>query len=980
MSRYAEIAVNRPVHTTFHYHIPDELGGKIQPGHLVKVGFGTAYTSGVVVALHDSAPIPETKPVLERLDPLPVVTPAQLTLARWIAEQTLTPLGMVIGLMLPPGLAKRGDVLYTLLDPDAEGQSATQVRILSLLRRRGPLRGRQLSHALPRTRWQSAMGGLIERGIVASEPVLDPPDVKPKVIRTAQLAIPAERVRDVAPRLGRESRRANILEVLLTARNHRMTLSALCMAVGCTEQPVKALAEKGYVAIEPKQTWVELARPPAEIAGRIEAGEYDRATAQRSVIETMLESEGPLPSSELKSSVVRALEGAGTVYRWTDPAMVELLLSPEEAEQRIIELRGGQPYLDILNYLAQQGEPVDVREVTSATGTDLARVQRLADDGLVVLGEAEAWRDPLADREFVPALAPPLTLDQERVWNEIRGYMDMIHWGDLSPSPDEQGVFVLHGVTGSGKTELYLRAVERALAQGRQAIVLVPEIALTPQTVRRFATRFPNRVAIVHSELSAGERYDTWRRARAGEIHVVVGARSALFVPLPDIGLVILDEEHDDSYKQSPPIPPPYYHARDVAIRYMQITRGTVILGSATPDVGTYFRAQDDGPYRLLKLPDRVIAHRDRLAEQIRRLNAPIARYHPIDGLDAMSAELPSVQIVDMREELRAGNRSIFSRVLRTALNEVLAREEQAMLFLNRRGTATFIMCRDCGYIALCPRCNTPLTYHGPRHALICHYCGHTQGHLETCPDCGSRRIKHFGQGTELIEAAVHEEFPGARTIRWDRDTATGREAHEFILQHFADRHADILIGTQMIAKGLDLPQVTLVGIISADTALGLPDFRSGERTFQLLTQVAGRAGRGVLGGRVVLQSYMPEHYAIRAAAHHGYEQFYHQEIAYRRDQGYPPFRRLARILFQYDSAARAEREARRAEQALRRIVAEGQFTATEIIGPTPCFFAKRADLYRWHLILRSPDPVPVLAQLDVADGWFVDIDPVDML
>src|SRR5690606_27889204 len=330
-----------------------------------------------------------------------------------------------------------------------------------------------------------------------------------------------------------------------------------------------------------------------------------------------------------------------------DPAMVELLLSPEEAEQRIIELRGGQPYLDILNYLAQQGEPVDVREVTSATGADLARVQRLADDGLVVLGEAEAWRDPLADREFVPALAPPLTLDQERVWNEIRGYMDMIHWGDLSPSPDEQGVFVLHGVTGSGKTELYLRAVERALAQGRQAIVLVPEIALTPQTVRRFATRFPNRVAIVHSELSAGERYDTWRRARAGEIHVVVGARSALFVPLPDIGLVILDEEHDDSYKQSPPIPPPYYHARDVAIRYMQITRGTVILGSATPDVGTYFRAQDDGPYRLLKLPDRVIAHRDRLAEQIRRLNAPIARYHPIDGLDAMSAELPSVQIVD---------------------------------------------------------------------------------------------------------------------------------------------------------------------------------------------------------------------------------------------------------------------------------------------------------------------------------------------
>jgi primosomal protein N' (replication factor Y) len=976
---FAEIAVNRPVHTTFHYHIPLELDGKIQPGHLVKVGFGTAYTSGVVVALHDTAPIPETKPVLERLDPLPVVTPAQLELAAWMAEHTLTPLGTVLGLMLPPGLAKRGDTLYTLLDPEAEGQSATQIRILSLLRRRGPLRGRQLSFALPRTRWQSSMSGLIERGAVASEPVLDPPDVKPKTIRTAQLAIPAERVQDVAPRLGRESRRANILEVLLAARGRRLSLSAICLAVGCTDQPVKALAETGDVTLEPKQTWVELARPAAEIAGRLEAGEYDRSKPQRAVLEAMLAAEGPLPAGSVKSSVVRALEEAGTVYRWTDPAMVELLLSPEEAERRIIELRGGQPYLDILSYLAQQGEAVDVRDVTEATGTDLARVQRLAEDGLVVLGEAEAWRDPLADREFVPALAPPLTLDQERVWSEIRGYMDMIHWGELSPLPDEPGVFLLHGVTGSGKTELYLRAVERALAQGRQAIVLVPEISLTPQTVRRFATRFPGRVAIVHSGLSVGERYDTWRRARAGEIHVVVGARSALFTPLPDLGLVILDEEHDDSYKQSPPIAPPYYHARDVAIRAMQITRGTVILGSATPDVATYFRALE-GPYRLLQLPARVIAHRDRLAEQVQRLNAPAARYHPIDGVDAMSADLPSVQVIDMRRELREGNRSIFSRALRTALNEVLAREEQAMLFLNRRGTATFIMCRDCGYIALCPRCNTPLTYHGPRHALICHYCGHTQGHFETCPDCGSKRIKHFGQGTELIEAAVQSEFPTARTIRWDRDTATGREAHEFILQHFSDRHADILIGTQMIAKGLDLPQVTLVGIISADTALGLPDFRAGERTFQMLTQVAGRAGRGVLGGRVVLQSYLPDHYAIRAAASHDYEQFYRQEIAYRRDQAYPPFRRLARLLFQFPNAVRAEREARRAEQALRHIIAGGQFTASEVIGPTPCFFAKRADLYRWHLIVRSPDPAAVLASLDIGEGWFVDIDPVDML
>jgi primosomal protein N' (replication factor Y) len=379
-------------------------------------------------------------------------------------------------------------------------------------------------------------------------------------------------------------------------------------------------------------------------------------------------------------------------------------------------------------------------------------------------------------------------------------------------------------------------------------------------------------------------------------------------------------------------------------------------------------------------MPLRVLAHRERIAEQIQRLNAPTARYTPTDAADAVSTNLPLVHVVDMREELHAGNRSIFSRALRTALNEVLARGEQAILFLNRRGTSTFIMCRDCGYIASCPRCNTPLTYHGPREALVCHYCGYTRGQITTCPDCNSTRIKHFGQGTELIESAVQTEFPTARTIRWDRDTATGREAHEIILNHFSEGHADILIGTQMIAKGLDLPQVTLVGIMSADTALGLPDYRAGERSFQLLTQVAGRAGRGALGGRVILQSYLPEHYAIQAAAEHDYETFYRQELAYRQDQRYPPFRRLARIVFQYSIEARAQEEARRAAEFIQQRIIDGQFTASEVIGPTPCFFAKRNDQYRWHLIVRSPDPAAVLSTLDVGDGWFVDIDPVDML
>jgi primosomal protein N' (replication factor Y) len=973
---YAEVAINRRVNSTFHYHIPAELAGRIAPGHLVKISFGTAHTTGVVIALHDDSPVPLTKPILERLDPEPVVTPEQLALAQWLAEQTVTPLGMCLWLMLPPGLAKRGDLLYTLIDEDYEGQSPTQKRLLSLLQRRGPLRGRQIDHALQHVRWQSALTSLVKRGIVQQDPVLGEPDVKPKMIKTARLAIPPERVAAVATRLGRESRRANVLEVLLATRGGRLNLSAVMLAVGCTEGPIRTLEADGDVTVGTKETWVELVLSPGEIAARLEAGDYKRAPAQTAVLETLLTAAHPLTTHELNTPAVARLEAAGVVQRVSEPAAVELALSPEETRQRIIALRGGQPYLDILNTLAETNEPVDVKDIP---GANQAQLERLAEDGLVTLGEAEIWRDPLVDRDFVPTLAPPLTAEQAHTWEQIRHYMDTVHWGEVSPPPDVSGVFLLHGVTGSGKTEIYMRAVERALAQGRQAIVLVPEISLTPQTVRRFAARFPGRVSIVHSGLTPGERYDTWRRARSGEIQIIVGARSALFTPLPDVGLVILDEEHDDSYKQSPPIPPPYYHTRETAVALMRITRGTVLLGSATPDVVTYFRAER-GEYQLLRLPERVIAHREKIAEQARRLNAAVARYHPTDSADAVSADLPAVQVVDMRDELRTGNRSIFSRSLHAALAEILARGEQAILFLNRRGTATFVMCRDCGYIAACPRCGTPLTYHSPNEALTCHYCGYTRDHLHVCPQCGSQRIKHFGQGTELIEAAVKDEFPRARTIRWDRDTATGRDAHEIILRQFSEGQADVLVGTQMIAKGLDLPRVTLVGIISADTALGLPDYRAGERTFQLLTQVAGRAGRGALGGKVVLQSYLPEHYAIQAAAQHDYETFYRQEIAHRREQRYPPFRRLARIVFRFPTPTVAEFEAERAKQLLEQRIEKGQFTATEIIGPTPCFFARRNNLYRWHLILRSANPAALLAGIDIPEGWFVDIDPVDML
>ncbi|MBN1679310.1 MAG: hypothetical protein JW966_03410, partial [Anaerolineae bacterium] len=419
---FAEVAVNRRVRGTFHYHIPAELIDQIAPGHLVEIAFGTAYTTGIVIALHAASPVPKTKPIRERLDPLPVVTPTQIALARWISAETLAPLGPCLWLMLPPGLAKPGGQRYSLVESEIDDTaqlSPTQKRLLSLLQRRGPLRGKQLDHALPRTRWRGSMNALIKRGLVHREAVLDRPDVKPKVVRTVRLVIPPERVDDVALRLGRESRRANVLEVLLAYPRRRLSLSAILMAVGCTDAPVKVLAESGDVRIETRQTWVELALPSQHVAARLAGGQYERAPAQRGVLEALLNADGPVASDQLNASALRTLETAGTVRRWTEPATVELYRSEADTRQRIIDLRGGQPQLDVLRFLAANDDAQDVKTVCAQTGADLAKLRQLAEDGLVVLGEAETWRDPLAERDFVPTLPPPLTGEQALVWNEI---------------------------------------------------------------------------------------------------------------------------------------------------------------------------------------------------------------------------------------------------------------------------------------------------------------------------------------------------------------------------------------------------------------------------------------------------------------------------------------------------------------------------------------------------------------------------------
>jgi primosomal protein N' (replication factor Y) len=536
---------------------------------------------------------------------------------------------------------------------------------------------------------------------------------------------------------------------------------------------------------------------------------------------------------------------------------------------------------------------------------------------------------------------------------------------------------LLHGVTGSGKTEIYLRAIAGALRRGRSAILLVPEIALTPQTVRRVSERFPGQAALVHGSLPMGERYDTWQRARRGDVSVIVGTRSALFTPLPNLGLIVLDEEHDASYKQSPWMIEPHYHARDAADQLAEKHRAVLLLGSATPDLASWYRSQRGG-LTYLHLPKRIMGHRQRIQQQARRLG--VAPRYRDDRAEAVAIELPPVSVVDMRAELRAGNTSMFSRELQRSMADVLARGEQAMLLLNRRGQATYVFCRDCGYALECSRCDTPMTYHRIERSLRCHHCGNRGAQPTSCPGCGSGRIRYFGAGTQQVESALQGIFPAARTLRWDIDAARSPQMHFEILAQFLRREADVLIGTQMIAKGLDLPLVTLVGVVSTDVGLALPDYRAGERVFQLLTQVAGRAGRGVLGGRVILQTYQPEHYVIEAAAQHDYAGFAKRESGFRQEMGYPPYRRLARILFSYTNAAAAREQAEVAAERLRHIIAERNLSGTAIIGPAPCFYTRLDRHYRWHLILRGPDPRAALRELSPERGWRIDIDPVSVL
>ena len=810
--RYAEVSVNSPVaqRRTFSYAIPSGLS--VDVGQAVWVPFGEKILQGIVLELSPYPAVEETREIIDVIEPHPLLSPAQVMLARWISEYYLSPLFDTVALMLPPGFKRKAlTFISTTPNPNAHTLSSlppAQKHVFELVRRQDNVSLKELEKRLGKKKAQAIVSQLVGRGLAVRSYELEPVKITPKKVPYLRLNVTANQAREMT---------------------------------------------------------IELRKK--------------RAAKQANLVD----------------------------------------------------------------FLAQQSEPVPWAEARQRTDGNKAVAEALIRKGLVTWQQIEVKREPISYQNITPSSPLKLTATQEAAFNSIK---DAIHGVTAQPK-----VFLLHGVTGSGKTEIYLQALAETVKLGKRGIALVPEIALTPQTIERFASRFPHKVAVLHSQLSPGEQFDEWQRIKEGEFYVVIGPRSALFAPQPELGLIIIDEEHEWTYKQ--PDKSPRYHTRNVAIKLAQLTGAVVILGSATPDVETFYHAQN-GNYHLLQLPERVV---------------------PVE-----KSPLPQVEVVNLREELKAGNRSIFSRSLTQAITKAVAGGEQVILFLNRRGGATFIQCRSCGFVLRCRRCEVSLTHHFAEDALVCHQCNHKTPLPQICPRCSSHQIKSLGIGTQKLEQETGYSFPEARMLRWDSDMTKRKESHEAILSKFRAHQADILIGTQMVAKGLDLPRVTLVGVISADTSLNLPDFRAGERTFQLLSQVAGRAGRGPLGGQVIIQTFSPEHYAIQAAAKHDYASLYDKEINYRRQLRNPPFTQLALLTYSHTNDALCQREAERVRNQL---IAERDakgIADLNLIGPAPAFIHRLRGRFRWQLILRGTDLSTFISPIAFPQGWTIDIDPVSLL
>lgn len=590
---------------------------------------------------------------------------------------------------------------------------------------------------------------------------------------------------------------------------------------------------------------------------------------------------------------------------------VSLALEKEKIQEYILNNKiKSEKQIRILNYLIENDKTMQP-ELIEKTETSRAIIKTLEKNGLLKLQEEKVIRSPLKNKNIKQTNKLKFTEEQEEAYTKVSNAIEK----------QEYKKYLLYGVTGSGKTEIYLQLIEKVINEGKSAIMLVPEISLTPQMINRFIERFgKDIIAVLHSKLSVGERYDSWERIENGEARIVIGARSAIFAPVCNLGIIIIDEEHDSSYKSEMA---PRYNAKEVATQIAKYNNIPLLLGSATPDIVTFYKAQNED-IELLKLSKR-----------------------------ANNSSLPNVQVVDLKQELANGNRTMISVKLYKLIQENLKNKKQTILFLNRRGFSTFVMCRDCGYVAKCKNCNISLTYHKKEEKLKCHYCGYEEEIHKICPECGSKKIKYFGTGTQKLELEINKIFPTASTIRMDIDTVTKKNSHEEILEKFNKDKIDILIGTQMIVKGHHFPNVTLVGVVSADGSLNIDDYRASERTFDILVQVAGRAGRENLQGNVIIQTYNPDNYSIQYAKKQNYDEFYNVEIKLRNQLRYPPFCDIIMFGISGETEEIVSKTAEKLYRNLKEQIEKEQIIAN-VLKPLPAPIDKIKNRYRWRIIIKA--------------------------
>ncbi len=889
-ARFVKVAVNsgHPTNLTFSYSVPHDRS--VVAGEVVHVPWGVRTLQGVVVETMDTPGYDrdEVRPLEPPIDAAPCIPADRLSLAAWVRHTYIASPWESYALFLPPGSGER-----------------------------------------PRTAVSRGTGepsALSERQQAIYEALTDVPVDTEEVKGTLARAVGAQGFEAALAVLVRRGL-ADRHYTLAPARARPRVVEVVRLMVG----PAQARSFAGAVEGRRSSRRARAVRMVQEMGGRASFADVARAARGAPAVETLI------------ADGVLARDGQGD-------ADVRLLSDPETVAQLLREWSRGQTEqaaVAILYRLAgaadRGDEPVlPLRGLPAAVGGDVrAALAGLAASKIVELQEVLDRRDPLRHMTDL-VVRPPVELiaEQREAAQAIRAAIDRGNGTAL----------LLQGVTGSGKTEVYLDALRHAVAQGRRGMVLVPEIALTPQTVRRFAERFPGRVGVLHSGLGLGEAYDEWHRVARGEYDVVIGSRSAIFAPQPDLGLIVLDEAHEWTYKQHDP--QPRYDARTVAAELARQTGAALVYGTATPDAERWFAAAN-GVIERVDLP--------------RRIRAAL---QPDGSLQQFpSGEAPDVQIVDMR-----GSHNLFSPQLVEALGETLDREEQAILFLNRRGLAGYLLCPQ-GHSPACPSCDVSMSVHeGAR--LVCHQCGGSRGVPASCTETACGQPLHpVRAGTQRVETEVRRHYPTARIVRWDRDTARTAEQHGAILQRFQRHEADVLVGTQMVAKGLDLPLVTFVGVVLADYSLHDADFRAQERTFQLLVQVAGRAGRAERSGRVLIQTLQPEEPAILAAAVGDVDRFFEDELARRAERGYPPFRRLVRLLVSHANPQYAEDEAKRLAAELNTRAAGRP--GLDILGPTPPQVARVRGRHRWAIMVRGDDPAALLRELELPPGWAIDVDPL---